>query len=341
MSAPAVPLLLSVDGNSLLHRAYHAAATGRLLDGDGRPVWALKGLVGFIARAAARLRPDALLVGFDCPDHSVRKADYPAYKAHRPDKPVDLADQIADAPGLLRAAGFCTVVPRSYEADDVLASSSEQARRHGWRTIVVTSDRDAFALVDATTSVFRVRNGGLDEAVLLTAASLPDICGVESSQYRDYAALCGDPSDNLPGVRGFGAVTAARLLARFGSVDAAWDALDSGDDAAVRAAVGDAAAESLGSPETREAVDRNRRLMRMRADLPLPDLDSARLPLDLVAMRRAFAERGIHLGPSLWALTGGAPPLNIDELPAALRPWAPISSARRRREFSPAQLTLF
>jgi len=340
MSAPAVPLLLSVDGNSLLHRAYHAAATGRLLDDDGRPVWAMKGLIGFIARAAARLRPDALVVGFDCPDDSARKADYPAYKGHRPDKPADLAEQLAEAPGLLRAAGFCTVVPRSYEADDVLASSSEQARRNGWRSIVVTSDRDAFALIDATTSVLRVRNGGLDEAILMTAASLPDLYGVEPSQYRDYAALCGDSSDNLPGVRGFGAVTAARLLATFGSVDTAWDALDNGDDAAVRAAVGDAAAESLASPETRDAVHRNRRLMRMRADLPLPDLDSARLPLDLASMRRALAERGIRLGPSLWALTGGAPPLSIEELPAALRPWMPIS-ARRRREPSPDQLTLF
>jgi len=341
MSAPAEPLLLTVDGNSLLHRAYHAAATGRLLDDDGRPVWALKGLIGFIARAAARLRPDALLIGFDCPDDSARKIDYPAYKAHRPDKAIELEAQIVEAPGLLRAAGFCTVVPPSYEADDVLASSAARARHSGWRSVVVTSDRDAFALIDATTSVLRVRNGGLDEAVLVTAASLPEICGVEPAQYRDYAALRGDPSDNLSGVRGLGATTAARLLVAFGSVDAVWEALDSGDLAAVRAVVGDAAAESLGQPEAREAVERNRRLMRMRADLPLPDLDSARLPLDRVSVRRAFAERGIRLGASLWALTGGSPPLIIEELPVALRPWAPTSSVRRRRELIPGQTALF
>ena len=92
MPVPPAPLLLVLDGNSLLHRAYHAAATGRLEDLDGRPVWALKGLVGYVARAAARLRPDAVLVGFDCPDHSVRKADYPAYKAHRAAKAADLAN---------------------------------------------------------------------------------------------------------------------------------------------------------------------------------------------------------------------------------------------------------
>jgi len=72
------PLLLVLDGNSLLHRAYHAAPTGRLLDQEDRPVWAIKGLVGYLARAAARLRPDAVRIGFDCPDESTRKADYPS-----------------------------------------------------------------------------------------------------------------------------------------------------------------------------------------------------------------------------------------------------------------------
>ena len=166
MLAPPAPLLLVLDGNSLLHRAYHAAAFGRLLDRDGRPVWALKGLIGYIARAAAKLRPDAVLVGLDCPDHSARKDDYPAYKAHRVEKPPDLAEQVAAAPELLRATGVCTVVPTAYEADDVLASSAAHARRSGWRCVVVTSDRDAFALIDASTSVLRVRNGGLDQAVL-------------------------------------------------------------------------------------------------------------------------------------------------------------------------------
>jgi DNA polymerase-1 len=225
------PLLLVVDGNSLMHRAYHAAATGRLLDEGGRPVWALKGLVVSLARIAARLRPDAVLVGFDCPERSMRKAEYPDYKAQRADKPADLAEQLDAAPELLRAAGLCVVVPAAYEADDVLASAAAKARAARWCSVAVTSDRDAFALVDAATSVLRVRNGGVDRAVLVTAASLRAICGVEAWQYRDYAALRGDQSDNLPGVRGFGPSTAAKLLAAFGSVDAAWAALDDGGEA--------------------------------------------------------------------------------------------------------------
>lgn len=335
------PLLLVLDGNSLLHRAYHAAATGLLLDADGRPVWALKGLIGFIARAAAKLRPDAVLIGFDCPEQSVRKADYPAYKAHRAEKPAELAEQILAAPDLLRATGLVTVVHTAYEADDVLASAAAHARRRGWRSVVVTSDRDAFALIDASTSVLRVRNGGLDAAVLVTTATLPGICGVEPWQYRDYAALRGDPSDNLHGVRGFGSATAARLLAAFGTVDAAWAALERGDGAAVRAAIGDAGAELLAAAGTRETVERNRRLMRMRADLPIPDLDATRLPLNLLLMRRALADRGIILGPSLWALTGGAPPLSDEDLLLVPQPWVWRRSSRARRDPAPGQLTLF
>src|SRR5690349_23402552 len=235
-----------------------------LLDQAGRPVWALRGLVGYLARAAAHLRPDAVLVGFDCPIDSARRSEFPAYKAHRPDKPAELSEQIAGAPGLLRAAGVCTVVPPAYEADDVLASSAAHARRNGWRSVLMTSDRDAFALIDDTTSVLRVRNGGFDEAVLVDPEGLQALCGVDPAQYRDYAALRGDPSDNLHGVRRFGAATAARLLAAFGTVEAAWAAADGGDPGAVRAVVGERAAEQLRLPDMRDRVDRNRRLMRMR-----------------------------------------------------------------------------
>jgi 5'-3' exonuclease len=338
---PPAPLLLALDGNSLLHRAYHAAATGRLLDDAGRPVWALKGLVGYAARAAATLRPDAVLVGFDCPDHSARKDDWPGYKAHRAAKPDDLVEQLRAAPDLLRATGFCTVVPASYEADDVLASAAATARGQGWRTVVMTSDRDAFALIDASTSVLRVRNGGLDQAVLVTLEEFTEAFGIHPGQYRDLAALRGDPSDNLPGVRGFGSAKAARLLQTFETVDSAWSALESGDGHAVRAIVGDQAADRLHAPGTRETVDRNRRLMRMRADLPMPDLDTARLPLDRLVMRRALAARGIILGPSLWALTGGSPPPVAEVLRIVPQPWLWSRASRAMRVPAPSQLALF
>jgi 5'-3' exonuclease len=334
-------MVLVLDGNSLLHRAYHAGAGDGLLDRAGRPVWALKGLVGYLARAAAQLRPDAVVVGFDCPDESARRVDYPGYKAHRPDKPADLSDQIAAAPELLRAGGICTVVPRAYEADDVLACSAESARRAGWRSVLMTSDRDAFALIDDTTSVLRVRNGGFDEAVLVDAEALTELCGVQAWQYRDYAALRGDPSDNLHGVRRFGATTAARLLSAFGTVDAAWAALDGGAGQSVRDVVGDLATEQLTAPEMRQIVERNRRLMSMRTDLPMPGLDTARLPLNFGVLRQALLARDINLGPSLWALTDGTPPARGEDLAPELRPWVFRRGLTTRRDPIPGQLSLF
>jgi DNA polymerase-1 len=311
------------------------------VDEAGKPVWALHGLIGYIARAAAKLRPDAVLVGFDCPDDSVRKVEYPAYKAHRPEKPDDLVTQLLIAPQLLRAAGLTAIVAPAHEADDVLASAAAHARRSGWRTVVMTSDRDAFALIDESTSVLRVRNGGMDEAVLVTPAALHEVYGVHPWQYVDYAALRGDPSDNLPGVRGFGAATSARLLAAFGAVEAVWAALADGGAQTVRSVVGEAAAAALASVEARATVARNRSLMRLRTDLPMPALDALRLPVDRFVMRRAFAERGIYLGPSLWALTGGSPPPTEEVLAQIAQPWVWRRSPRARRDPAPGQLALF
>jgi hypothetical protein len=91
----------------------------------------------------------------------------------------------------------------------------------------------------------------------------------------------------------------------------------------------------------RATVDRNRRLMRMRIDLPMPELDSTRLPLNLLVMRRALAARGIVLGPSLWALTGGTPPPTDEELALVPQPWVWRRSLRARRDPAPGQLALF
>jgi 5'-3' exonuclease len=309
---PPAPLLLAVDGNSLLHRAFHAHSAERggegLRDRHGRPVWALKGLVGLIASVAARMTPDAVVIGFDSPDRSVRRDDYPDYKGHRQEKPPELLGQLAEAPRLLADAGFPVVVPDGYEADDVLASAAAAARSAGHRAMLVTSDRDAFALIDDSTCVLRVLNGGIDGSPVLDRARLPAVCGVSPEQYRDFAALRGDTSDNLPGARGIGAKTAAVLLGAFGRLDDAYAALDSGRRDAVVAAIGPAATDRLACPLARANVERNRRLMAMRTDLPMPDLARLRIPLDPRPMQVALLGRQIHLGPSLWALVGGSPP---------------------------------
>jgi 5'-3' exonuclease len=311
-SSPAVPanapLLLAVDGNSLLHRAHHAHAYSGQRDTAGRPTWGLRGLVTSIAGAAARLTPDAVVVGFDCAVASRRREQYPEYKAGRREKAPELVDQLAGAPDLLRAAGFAVVQHEGWEADDVLASSTALARRSGWRCAVVTSDRDSFALIDDTTAVLRLIAGGIDASPLLTATRLPTLCGVAAGQYRDFAALRGDVSDNLPGASGIGAKTAARLLAAFAGVADVYAALDGGRSDDVAAVVGAGATRRLADPVARENVARNLALMAMRDDLPLPPLADMRVPMDVPRLHAGLAQRDIRLGPSLWALTGSPPP---------------------------------
>jgi DNA polymerase-1 len=131
-----------------------------------------------------------------------------------------------------------------------------------------------------------------------------------------------------------------RLLAAFGSVDAAWAAAEAGRHDEIRAAVGEIAARNFCAAETREAVGRNRRLMRMRTDLTLPSLDEVRLPLDYLVVRRTLARRGIILGPSLWALTGGSPPL-AEEVVPFVRPREGARTPQARRAPGEGQLALF
>jgi 5'-3' exonuclease len=340
------PLLLAVDGDSLVHRAYHGMAGSDHRDSAGRPVWALRGLVSFLASTAARMRPAALLVGFDSHVDSVRKADYADYKAQRPDKPAELQAQLDDAPELLAACGVGVASATGYEADDVLASAAEVARRDGWRCVLVTSDRDAFALVCDNTSVLRVSTGGAGAWPLLTPADLPGVCGVDPQQYRDLAALRGDVSDNLRGVDGIGGKIAARLLGAFGSVESAYTAVDDGRHAELEAAIGVAAAARFADPVGREAVGRNRRLMAMRPDLTLPPLEGCRLPLAPATVRTALRARDILLGPSLWALVGAPPPTSnlpgLDVVPVQ-REFHDRAPTRRRRPRDPCenQLALF
>ena len=246
------PTVLAVDGNSLLHRAFHASArSGFRL--DGRPAWAVRGLLSQLVAAVDRVCADAVVVGFDDRGNSSRKKQWPTYKAHRVPKPETLESQLDLAVVVLRALGVVVVVPPGLEADDVLASVSAQAPAMGARTVVATSDRDSFSLIDEHTRMLRILNGGVDASPLLDPARLAMVTGVRPEQYSDLAALRGDASDNLPGVMGFGAKTAVKLLTDLDSAEAAFaDALAGGERC--RAAVGSARAKTLATAEARRAL---------------------------------------------------------------------------------------
>ena len=316
-------VLLAVDGNSLVHRSFHAQAHTGLRRDDGRPMWAVRGLLAQLVAAVERIGPDVVVVGFDDADVNSRRDRWPRYKAARSDKLPTLVGQLELAAEVLRRLGVAVVVPPGLEADDVLASAARFAPTVGATTVVMTSDRDAFALIDEHTRVLRIINGGVEASPVLTGDRLMTMLGIRPDQYRDYSALRGDPSDNLPGVRGIGPKTAARLLAELGSAGAAFDDV-AGDGALVRAAVGAAAARHLGHADARAAWELNCQVMRMHDDVPLgldPSTGPGCLPLPAHAVRASFEAHRLAtmVNPALRVLAGQDEPA-----PAPRTPWPPM-----------------
>ena len=344
--------LLAVDGNSLLHRSFHANARNGFHTADGRPMWAVRGLLSQLGAAVDRVCADAVVVGFDDPGRSVRRERWPSYKAHRAAKPDTLAQQLASAAEVLRELGVVVAVPGGLEADDVLASAAAYAPTVGARCVIATSDRDSFALIDEHTKMLRILNGGVDASPLLDPARLELVTGVRPEQYLDYAALRGDASDNLPGVTGFGPKTAARLLAEFGSATAAFEDAAAGGERC-RTTLGRALTATLATLEARERWAHNCEVMTMHADAPLGlDLPAGvgRLPLTEDVVRRTYSWLELHVPTAVRALTGKEPtapqPADVDArwVPQPRRSpmrHPPLRPAPREPDPTSVQETLF
>lgn len=322
--------VLAVDGNSLLHRAFHAQAASGFRTPDGRPGWAVRGVLSQLAAAVDRTCADAVVVGFDDPYESVRRERWPSYKQHRAPKPESLTRQLEVAVEVLRELGVVVVVPPGLEADDVLASVAAQAPGQAARTVLATSDRDSFALVDEHTKVLRILNGGVEASPLLDPVRLALVTGVRPDQYPDLAALRGDASDNLPGVRGFGAKTAARLLAALGTAPDAFADVAAGGERC-RAAIGRARADALATDEAHEVYELNREVMSMvrTVDLGLAlSAGTGVLPLAEDRIREVYARHALFVPGAVRALalrepTGAAPE------PAYVDPrWTPVRGPR-------------
>jgi DNA polymerase I len=279
-ASPGAPLLLAVDGNSLAHRAFHAYA-----DGPG----ARYGFLSLLSAVGDRVGPDAVVVGFDCRAGSTRRDVYPAYKAGRPPKDPRLDILLDEGPELCAAFGVTVVQPAGWEADDVVGSAAATAEAAGWRCVVATSDKDAFGLVSDATTVLRLRSG-LDNAVEVTPARLGRDLGIRPSQYVEFAALCGDTSDNLPGVAGIGPKRARLLLQAFGTVaEAMADPL--GCRSVLGPGPGQALLDDLADVEG-SVFWRNVELMTIRRDVPV----------DLTACRRRATPAHIEERCATWGV---------------------------------------
>lgn len=263
-----LPTLLIADGNSLLHRAFHARKATGLHTRDGRPSWAVHGFVAQLLAGVQRAGADGVVVGFDDPEKNYRKLQHPDYKATRSEKPQELVDQLTFVEELLREAGVAVMVAQGWEADDVLASVSAATAKQGWRAVLMTSDRDAFALIDEQVHLLRVINGGVDASPILTPERLETLVGVGPEDYLEYAAVRGDVSDNLPGIKGVGKVTAAKLLQNFDTMADAFADVDNGGEKVTQVA-GKAAVKRLACEAGRASFALNVELMGMQKSLPL------------------------------------------------------------------------
>lgn len=302
-------ILCCIDGNSLLHRSYHALAGSGLRSPDGTPSWALSGLWSSICAAVERTGADGVAVAFDS-GPSQRAQQWPDYKAGRSEKHPDLVAQLDAAVDHLHAAGVTAVSVPGFEADDILAAAAAEWGAAGHHTVLVTGDRDAFSRIDATTTVLRVINGGPGAWPMLTPERLHTLTGVPPEGYLLYAALRGDPSDNLPGVRGVGPKTAARIVEALRASDTTWEqalADHDGGGTCLATAAGARIAGLLAAPDARAAVARNLQLMAPLPDAPAPDSASTLLPLDPGPLQHELHRWGMAATAARAAAVLGAP----------------------------------
>jgi len=212
-------LLLLVDGNALVHRAYHALPP-LTAPKTGEIVGAVYGFASMLIRAINDLKPTHTAVAFDRKAPTFRHELFAEYKAHRPATPDELISQLGRVREVVRAFQIPIFEMDGYEADDILGSLSTQAAQQNIQTVILTGDADMMQLVSPLIKVYYPRPGGsFSDAMLYDEAAVRAKYGVEPVLIADLKALKGDPSDNIPGVSGVGEKTALKLVQQFGPVE--------------------------------------------------------------------------------------------------------------------------
>ncbi|MCL2679106.1 MAG: DNA polymerase I [Dehalococcoidia bacterium] len=210
------PLLLLIDGNNLVHRAFHALPPLSVRR-TGEMVNAVYGFTSMLLKVISDVKPTHCAVAFDKKGPTFRHDMSVDYKATRPPTPDDLVGQISRTRELVRDFNIPIYELDKYEADDVLGALARQASEKNIETVILTGDADAMQLVDGMVRVLYPRTMG--EAVLMDATAVEEKYGVPSHLIADYKALKGDTSDNITGVKGIGEKTAVSLIRQFGGID--------------------------------------------------------------------------------------------------------------------------
>ena len=218
--------LILIDSHAIIHRAYHALPP--LTTSGGEPVNAVYGFTTILMRILRELKPDYIAAAFDLPGPTFRHIAYERYKAQRPETPGELASQFDKVREVVRAFGIAIFEKEGYEADDVIGTIAKNLeKKKDAETIVVTGDMDTLQLVRPRLRVWAMRKG-ISDTVTYDEAAVKERYGFPPEKLVDFKGLKGDPSDNIPGVKGIGDKTATELILTFGSVDGVYRALKKG-----------------------------------------------------------------------------------------------------------------
>lgn len=222
--------LVLIDGNAILHRAYHALPP--LTTKRGEPINAVYGLVSMLLRVIQDLKPTHIIVAFDRKEPTFRHKEYAAYQAQRPPLEKDLSSQFEKAKDVFSAMNIPAFEMAGYEADDIIGTIASQISADKLKidqVIIITGDKDILQLVNDRVKVY-LPIKGLSDAKMMESDDVVEKLGVKPEQIPDYKALVGDPSDNYPGVAGIGPKTAIKLLSQFGTLDSVYKNLSQVDE---------------------------------------------------------------------------------------------------------------
>ena len=272
-----MPKILLLDGNSLTYRAFFALPTDMATAG-GQVTNAVFGFTSMLINLVKDHQPDSIVAAFDRPEKTFRHEAVPTYKGNRDEAPDILRQQMGLVREVVDALGVVAVDLAGFEADDIIATLAEQAKARGDDVVIVTGDRDTYQLVEDPHVKVLYNRRGVSDYAFYDEAGIQERTGVPPTLYPQYAALRGDPSDNLPGVPGVGEKTAAKLITTYGGIDGIYEHLDA-QTPKLRASLA----------EHEERVRENARVMVLLRDVPIEvDLDAAVLEPKMAEVKRLF-----------------------------------------------------
>ncbi|QRY64666.1 DNA polymerase I [Gordonia sp. PDNC005] len=247
-----------LDGHSLAYRAFFALPPENFKTNTGQSTNAVYGFTSMLINLLRDEEPSHIAAAFDVSRQTFRSEMFPEYKAQRSKSPDEFRGQVDLTKDVLGAMGIPVMAIDGFEADDIIGTLATQADQQGYRVLVVTGDRDSLQLVNDNITVLYPKRG-VSELTRFTPEEVEKKYGLTPAQYPDYAALRGDPSDNLPGIPGVGEKTAAKWIREYGSFD---ELVNRADE--VKGKVGDSLRANLAG------VIMNRRLTELVRDMELP-----------------------------------------------------------------------